>query len=181
MVNKYFTYLIAILAISLFTILLGDFVIILALALVLFEKCFLGRIAIIPGIEFTTLSIILVTLKYGIFVGILFVIFVPLVIPTIINMLIGEKGVVNPNFQFIGIGFGNILDLLCVIIVSLLKWLDIIWIMLILLLFKHSANTVADRLKGVTFSMSNVGIPINFLFNLSLIYFFHSFWIGLLA
>jgi len=176
-----FGYLAAILIICLLAILFGGFVIVFASVLVLFEKCFFGRISIIPGIEFTTLATILVTMKYGMLVGILFVIFIPLVVPTIINAIIGERGVINPNFQFIGIGFGNFLDILCVIVISLLSKMDIIWVMLIILLLKHGANFVVERIKGVTFSFSSIGIPINVLFNLSLVYFFHSFWMGLIV
>ena len=159
----------------------GGFVFIFASSIVLFEKTIFGRINFIPGIEFTTLATLLVTLKYGLAIGLLFVILIPLVLPSIINFILGERMVVNPNFQLFSIGFGNIIDLMSVVLIFSLRSLDIIWITLIVLVFKHGANLVADRLKGVVFSLNQIGIPVGFLFNLSVIYFLHPLWISLLA
>jgi hypothetical protein len=181
MIKKYLPHLLILALSVLLIIFLEGFVIIFASLIVLFEKCIFGRINFIPGIEFTTLATILVTLKYGLIVGILFVIIIPLVIPTIINMILGERWLINPGFQFLGISFGNIVDIICVIIIFYLSSLDIIWIMLVVLIFKHTMNTLVEKLKGVTFSWSQVGIPISFLFNLSIIYFFHSFWVSLIV
>lgn len=159
----------------------GGFVFIFASLIVLFEKTIFGRINFIPGIEFTTLATLLVTLKYGLIIGLLFVIFIPLALPLIINFILEEKWVVNPNFQFLSIGLGNIVDIVSVILIFYLRSLDIIWITLIVLIFKHSTNLIADKLRGVTFSLNEIGVPIGFLFNLSIIYFLHPFWMYLLS
>ncbi len=165
----------------LFIYFVGGPIIIFASLIVIFEKCVFGRVNIVPGIEFTTLATILVVLGYGWVTGILFCIFVPMVIPTIINGLIGEKGVVNPDFVILGVGFGNIIDVFCVLIIYLVRELDIFWIMLIILIFKHTMNNLAGKLKEVNFVLNYIEITVGFLFNLSIIYFFHSFWLYLLA
>ena len=174
-------YYLLILSLSiLFIYFVGGPVIIFASLIVIFEKCFFGRVNIIPGIEFTTLATLLVVLKYGLVTGILFVIFLPLIIPTIINSFIGEKFVLSKDFVMMTIGFGNLVDFLCVFIIYFLRGFDIVLIMLIILIFKHIMNNLAGRLKTPNFILDYFEITINFLFNLSIIYFFHSFWMQLL-
>ncbi|MCD6274942.1 MAG: hypothetical protein J7J15_02875 [Candidatus Aenigmarchaeota archaeon] len=156
-------------------------VIIFASLMVIFEKCFFSRINVIPGIEFTSLATLLVVLKYGVTTGILFVIFLPLIIPTIINNFIGEKFVLNKDFVMMTIGFGNLVDILCVFIIYFLRNFDIFWIMLIILISKHTLNNLAGKLKETNFVMDYIEIAVGFLFNLFIVYFFHSFWLSLLA
>jgi len=163
-----------------FIYLIGGFVIIFATFLVLFEKCLFGRIAIIPGVEFTTLATILVAIKYEPITAILFCVFVGIILPSAINSLIGEKGIANPGFQIFSIGFGNIVDVICVLAIYLLRGLDIMWVMLIVLIIKHTLNSLSGKLKELNFVLDYFGIFMNILFNLSLIFFFHSFWLSLL-
>jgi len=170
---------IVLIALSLLIYFIGGLVIIIASVIVIFEKCFFGRINIIPGIEFTTLSILLVTLKYGLLGGILFSLAIPL-IASAINLTIGEKWIINSGFQYFGFGFGNIVDILSVVIIYFIQILDIFWIILIVLLFKHVINNLVGKLKEVNFVPNYLGIFTSFLFNLSLIYFLHSFWIQLI-
>ncbi len=171
----------SLLAITLiFIYLIGGFVIIFATVLVLFEKCLFGRIAIIPGIEFITLATILVAMKYEPIIGILFCVFVGILIPSAINVLIGDKGIANPGFQLFSIGFGNIVDIVCVLVIYLLRGFDILWIMLIVLIIKHTLNNLSGKLKELNFILDYFGIFMNILFNLSIIFFFHSFWLSLL-
>jgi hypothetical protein len=174
-------YYLLILAISLlFIYFVGGFVIIFASLIVIFEKCIFGRINVIPGIEFTSLATLLVVLKYGWAIGIIFVIILPLIIPTFINLFIGEKFVLNKDFVLMTIGFGNIVDIFCVFIIYLLRGFDILGIMLVMLIFKHVLNNLAGRLKITNFVPDYIGITVGFLFNLSVIYFFHSFLLQLL-
>ncbi len=165
---------------SIFIYLIGGFVIIFAAALILFEKCLYGRIAVIPGVEFTTLATILVAMEYEPITAILFCVFVGIILPSAINSLIGEKGIMSPGFQLFSIGFGNIVDVICVLAIYLLRGLDIMWIMLIVLIIKHTLNNLAGKLKELNFIPDYFGMFMNILFNLAFVFFLHSFWLSLL-
>ncbi len=179
--KKEIYYLLILSLVLLFIYFVGGFVIIFTTLLVIFDKCFFGRIKVIPGIEFTSLATLLVVLKYGWATGTLFVIIILLIVPIIINIFIGEKFILNKDFTLMSIGFGNIVDIFCVFIIYLLRGFDIFWIMLVMLVFKHTLNNLAGKLNSARFMVDYIGITVGFLFNLSIIYFFHSFWLYLLA
>ncbi len=174
---KYFSLLVAILIII---YLIGGFVIIFATLLVLFEKCLYGRISFIPGIEFVTLSTILVVMVYGPVIGVLFSICITLILPMIINNMVGEKWVANKDFSIFSIGFGNIVDIICVFIIHYLRGFDIFWIMVALMLFKHTIGNLEGKFKETNFVVDYLGLIISVSFNLGIIFFFHSFWLSLL-
>ncbi len=173
----YFSLLVVILIII---SLIGGFVIVLATFLVLFEKCLFGRIAIIPGVEFITLSTILVVLAYGPAIGVLFSICITMILPAIINNMIGEKWVTNKDFSILGIGFGNVIDILCVFIIHFLRGFDIFWIMVVMMLVKHTTGNIIGKLNETNFIVDYLGLVISVSFNLGMVFFFHSFWLSLL-
>ncbi len=134
--------------------------------LVLFEKCIIGRVNPTPigGIEFTTMATILTTLKYGLEGGLMFFAFL-LIGPAIGNAILGDRWVVNPDFNPYNIGFGILRDFASVFIVHLLHGLDLFWIFLIVFAFKNFA-----KIEGFG-SMDIFNIPISFVFNLLLLKF----------
>ncbi|MCK4429121.1 MAG: hypothetical protein KAU95_02000 [Candidatus Aenigmarchaeota archaeon] len=165
----------------LFVYFIGGPVIIFASLFVIFDKCVFSRVNVIPGPESVTFTTVLVTLAYGWEIGLLFCFFVPMLIPMLINNFIGEKGVINKDFTLAGFGIGNIIDLVCVLIVYSLRILDIFWIMLIIIVFKHATNSIASALKTVNYVPDYFGIILNSLFNLSLVFLFHSFWLQMIV
>ena len=178
--KSYLMYFSLLMVILIIISLIGGFVIVLASFLVLFEKCLFGRIAIIQGIEFTTLSTILVVLAYGPVIGVLFSICISMILPAIINNMIGEKWVANKDFSVFSIGFGNVVDILCVFVIHFLRGLDIFWIMVALMLLKHTTGNIMGKFKETNFIVDYIGLIISVLFNLGVVFFFHSFWLSLL-
>lgn len=146
----------------------------LACCLVLFEKVIFGRINLLPigGIEFTSISIFLVTLKHGLVGGLFFVFFFVLSLPILINLLLEDRWVINPRFNPVSFGIGNLVDFACVVLISILRFLklDLFWSMLIFLLFKHGLNQ-----KLSPSSKFLIEFPINLIFNLALIYYLKPF------
>ncbi len=141
-------------------------VFLIACMLVLIEKCIIGRLnpTTIGGIEFTTISTILVTLKYGLLPGIYFCIFL-LIAPGIVNAILGDRWVYNPSFNPSSIGPGNPRDFIAVLLIYFLSGLglSLVWIMLIVLAFKNFA-----KYEGFG-EMDLISIPVNFIFNLILL------------
>jgi len=178
--NKYHIYFLVLSLSVLIAYLLGGSVIILATALILFDRCLFGRVKIIHGIEFTTISLMMVSIKYDLFISILFCIFILYVFPTIINFSLGDRLITNKNFKVVRIGFGLIIHLLSVIIIFYLKNMDIFLLMSIMLLFGHTLYTLKGKVTQNNFILDSSGIIINIIFNLSLVFFFHSFWLSLL-
>ena len=148
-------------------------VFLLLLAIIMFDKCFFARINVIGGIEFVTISVMIVTLKYGLITGFVFCTFIA-VLPGIVNTIIGYRWVASPSFKSFSFSIGNIRDYLSVVIIDLLKNTNLYIIMLALLLFKNFFKP-----EGIQ-PMDYITIPINFLFNLSIVFFFYDFWIYLI-
>ncbi|OYT41562.1 MAG: hypothetical protein B6U78_02835 [Candidatus Aenigmarchaeota archaeon ex4484_224] len=142
-------------------------------SLLFIEKCFIGRINPLGGIEFTTLGTILITLKYGISGGILFIISV-IFLPAIVNSIIGSKLILNPDFNPFSIGPGNVRDFISVFLVYIFSFLDILWISLIVSIFKNFA-----KFEGF-FESPITSIPINIAFNLAIFYYLHDFLLSLI-
>ena len=164
-----------------FIYLIRGYVIIFASLLVIFDRCILGRVKIIHGIEFTTISILLVAIKYDLITSILFCIFILYILPATINFFLGDRWITNKEFKLVRSVFGLIINIFSVLIVILLKNLDLILIMFVVLLFGHTAYLLKGKLTQSNYIIDYFGILINFLFNLSIVYFFHPFWLSLLT
>ncbi len=178
--NKYYLYFLVLSLSILIACLLGGSVFVLATGLILFDRCLFGRVKIIHGIEFTTISLMMVSIKYDLFVSIPFCIFVLYVFPAIINLSLGERLITNKEFMMVRIGFGLIVHLLSVFIIFYLKTIDVFLLMGIMLLFGHTLYTLKGKMTQNNFILDSPGIIINIIFNLSLAFFFHSFWLSLL-
>lgn len=179
--NKYFIYLLTLILSILFIYFVGGFVIIFATLLVIFDRCFFGRIKIFHGIECSTIALLLVAIKYDLIVSILFCIFVLYILPGIINLFLGDRWITNKEFKLVRSVFGLIITIIEVTIIYYLKSLDILFIMLIILAFGHSTYILKGKITQTNYVLDYIGITINFLFNLSLVYFFKSFWLLLLV
>ena len=152
----------------LFSMLVVDKLVLIICLLILFEKCLLARINPIGGIEFTTLATVLITLKFGVLGGIYLCLFI-IVVPFFINVIMGERFIINPSFNPGFFGPGNIRDFISVFIVHLLKDLNPVLITLVVVIFKNIA-----RFEGFGESMI-ISTPLNVVFNLFLINIFQSF------
>ncbi len=179
--NKYFIYSLIFVLSVLFIYFAGDFVIIFASLLVIFDRCLFGRVKIIHGIEFASLSIILVAMKYDLMVSILFCVLVLHILPVVINTLIGDRWIINKEFKLVRSGFGAIISLVSIIIAFYLRSLDLFLIMFVVLLFGHAMHILKGKITQTNYILDYIGIGLNFLFNLSIVYFFHSFWLWLLV
>ncbi len=141
--------------------------------LVLLDKCFLARVRIVGIPEFTTLATLLITLKYGLIGGFFLSTFM-IFAPGLINVLIGEKWVVSPDFKPISFDFGNIKDFICVVIIHYLRNFDLLVIMLVVTLFKTLVKIEGFKPTD-TFS-----IPLTIGFNLILVYLLRDFILSLI-
>lgn len=151
----------------------GLIVILIAAILVLIDKCLLGRINPIGGIEFITIATVLATLKYGISGGFFLCIFIILV-PPVVNAIIGSRFLVNPDFNPISFGPGNVRDFISVLLIYLLKPLDILWIVIAISLFKNLAKFEGFDGREI------ITIPINLVFNVVIVLYFKDFLTSLL-
>ena len=156
-------------------------VIIFASLMVIFDRCFFSRVKIFHGIEFSTIAVFLVALKYNLVISISFCIFILFVLTTAINIFLGDKWVINKEFKLIRGVFGFSLTILEVIIINYFKHIDIFLLMLIILIFGHSLYILKGKLTQTNYVLDYVGIITNILFNLFLVYFFRSFWLLLLT
>ncbi len=171
-------YYLLILSLSLlFIYFIGGFVIIFASLLVIFDRCFFGRIKIFHGIEFSAISLLLVAVKYDLIISILFCILVLHILPAIINLFLGDRGITNKEFKLVRSIFGLIIAIAEATIIYYLKSLDILFIMFIILTFGHSLYILRGKITQTNYVLDYLGITVNFLFNLSLVYFFKSFWL----
>jgi len=146
----------------------------IAIILVLIDKCLLGRLNPIGGIELTTLATVLATLKYGMSGGFFLCTFI-IFGPPIVNAIIGSRLLVNPDFSPVSFGPGNIRDFISVFIIYLLKPLGILWIVVIVTLFKNLAKFEGFDGKEI------LTTPINLVFNVLIVLYFGSFLTSILA
>jgi hypothetical protein len=179
--NRYFFYLLALALSVLFIYFVGGFVIIFASLLVIFDRCFFGRVKIFHGVEFSTISILLVAVKYDLIISVLFCILVLYILPSIINLFLGDKGITNKEFKLVRSLFGLIESIISVLIIFYLRNLDLFLIIFIILIFGHIAYILKGKATQTNYVLDYIGISLNFIFNLALIYFFKSFWLWVLA
>ncbi|OYT43673.1 MAG: hypothetical protein B6U88_00225 [Candidatus Aenigmarchaeota archaeon ex4484_56] len=159
---------------------LNLFVLFFCIILVLFEKCIIGRINVIPGVEFTTICTILVTLAYGWQVGVIFCIFFVTFLPLIINFYIGEK-IPTVRQEIFSISFANFVDIFSVLMIHYLKNLELIYIVTIILIFKHLINNLKGKISDTNFVPDYAGIFLNLLFNLLLVFLLYPLWLYVLS
>lgn len=179
--NKYLIYFLVLTLSVLFVYFANGFVIIFASLLIIFDRCLFGRVKIIHGIEFTNLSIVLIAIKYDLTVSVLFCVLVLHILPAVINSFIGDRWIINKEFKQVRSSFGAVISFISVLIVFYLRSLDLFLIMFIVLLFRHVAYILKGKITQTNYVLDYLEITINFLFNLSLVYFFYSFWLLLLA
>lgn len=163
-------YLIASALFIIIVFLMDAWMLIFAITLVIFDRCLFGRIKVIRGIEFTTLALIIVALKYDLVLSIPFAIIVPTVLPTIINSFIGDKFIINRAFKMTKGGFGVIANILTIFLVGFLTGLNLIIIAAIVLAFRHILYYLKIKVTEASPYFDELGIVINIIFNLLIAY-----------
>jgi hypothetical protein len=118
----------------------------ITIELVLFEKCILCLFPI-PGIEFTSLATILYGIKYDILTGVFLAVAVPGVLASLYKYLLWQE-FKRPDEAPVNIGFGNFVDSCVVLLASLLKNMELLYIVLACLVFKHTVNFVKGKYSG---------------------------------
>ncbi|MCK4429122.1 MAG: hypothetical protein KAU95_02005 [Candidatus Aenigmarchaeota archaeon] len=161
--------------------LVGGMVIVFASLIVIFDRCLFGRVKIISGIEFSTLAVVMVAMKYDLVVSVLFCALVVHILPAAINMIIGEKFIINKAFKMVRLGFGAIVTFTSVLVIYFLKELDILIVVFIVLVFAHILYTVKGKIMQTNYVLNCPGIIVNFLFNIALVLFFYPVLVQLLV
>ncbi len=179
--NKYRLYFLVLSLSLLMVFLSGGSVFILATSLILFDRCLFGRVKIIHGIEFTAISIMMVALRYDFFVSVFFCVFIMFLLPAGINTFLGTRFITNKEFKIVRGLFGVIVNILSAAIIGYLRNLDPLLIMFFVLLFAHSLYTLRGKFTQSNYILDYLGISMDLIFNLGLVFFFHSFLLSIVA
>ncbi len=179
--NKYHLYFLVLSLSLLIAFLFGGSVFVLATGLILFDRCLFGRVKIIHGIEFTAISVMMVALRYDFLVSVFFCVFIMFLLPAGINTFLGARFITNKEFKVVRGFFGVIVNILSAVIISYLRNLDPLLIMLFVLLFAHSLYTIKGRFTQNNYIIDYLGITLNMIFNLGLVFFFHSFLLSIVV
>ncbi|RLJ00263.1 MAG: hypothetical protein DRP06_02255 [Candidatus Aenigmatarchaeota archaeon] len=179
--NKYHIYFLVLSLSLLSAFLFEGSVFILATCLILFDRCLLGRVKIIHGVEFTAISIMLVALRYDFMVSVFFCVFIMFLLPAGINTFLGARFVTNKDFKIVRGFFGVFVNILSAALISYLGNLDPLLIMFFVLLFAHFLYTLKGKFTQNNYILDYFGIILNMIFNLSLVFFFHSFLLSIVV
>ncbi len=147
------------------------------LFIVLFEKCIIA-IFPMPGIELTTLATFLLALKYELITALFYAILIPSVVASILRFLFWKEFLRpdEPPFTF---GAGNLIDMGVVVACRYLKNfnLSMLYLMGIILVFKHTLGYLKNTLTGIPDVISPV---VSTILNIFLILIFGSFFLWLI-
>ncbi len=177
--NKYHIYFLVLSLSLLIAFLFGGSVFVLATGLILFDRCLFGRVKVIHGIEFTAISVMMVALRYDFMVSVFFCVFIMFLLPAGINIFLGARFITNKEFKLVRGFFGMIVNIISAAIITYLRNMDPFLIMFFVLLFAHSLYYFKGKFTQNNYILDYFGIALNLIFNLGLVFLFHSFLLSI--